>query len=172
MSKRQEPNVPRFNSHLGPQFSFLFPNCSNLAYLPFKPTSMILSSQKSWERLRLSYTVTMIDIISNIGGTLGLFSAFSLLSGIEIIYWMVVGVMGYFKQMLTMNKAIIFSAILPFHSWSIFLLFHPGRYVIQFNVHTREKCCQVPLTSACAAITKMSKNHEWCGKASTSPKMG
>ena len=39
----------------------------------------------------------MIDIISNIGGTLGLFSAFSLLSGIEIIYWMVVGVMGYFK---------------------------------------------------------------------------
>ena len=39
----------------------------------------------------------MIDMISNIGGTLGLFSGFSLLSGIEIIYWLVVGVMNYFK---------------------------------------------------------------------------
>ena len=26
---------PRFNSHLGPQFSFLFPNCTNVAYLLF-----------------------------------------------------------------------------------------------------------------------------------------
>ena len=32
-------------------------------------------------------TVTAVDMISNIGGTLGLFTGFSLLSGVEILYW-------------------------------------------------------------------------------------
>ena len=32
-------------------------------------------------------TVTIIDMISNIGGTLGLFSGFSILSGVELLYW-------------------------------------------------------------------------------------
>ncbi len=32
-------------------------------------------------------TATTIDMISNIGGTLGLFCGFSLLSGVEIVYW-------------------------------------------------------------------------------------
>jgi len=32
-------------------------------------------------------TVTFVDMISNIGGTLGLFCGFSLLSGVEFLYW-------------------------------------------------------------------------------------
>lgn len=35
----------------------------------------------------ITSTMTTIDMVSNIGGTLGLFSGFSILSGIEIIYW-------------------------------------------------------------------------------------
>lgn len=31
--------------------------------------------------------MTTIDMMSNIGGTLGLFCGFSILSAIEIIYW-------------------------------------------------------------------------------------
>ncbi len=32
-------------------------------------------------------TVTVIDMIANIGGTLGLFSGFSILSAVELLYW-------------------------------------------------------------------------------------
>ena len=32
-------------------------------------------------------TMTAVDMVSNIGGTLGLFCGFSLLSGVEIVYW-------------------------------------------------------------------------------------
>ncbi len=39
----------------------------------------------------MTATVTVIDMISNIGGTLGLFCGFSILSAAEIIYW--IGVM-------------------------------------------------------------------------------
>jgi len=37
-------------------------------------------------------TVTLVDMISNIGGTLGLFCGFSLLSGVEAIYWTLKGI--------------------------------------------------------------------------------
>ncbi len=32
-------------------------------------------------------TMTIIDLISNVGGTLGLFLGFSVLSIVEIVYW-------------------------------------------------------------------------------------
>ncbi len=32
-------------------------------------------------------TVTLVDMISNIGGTLGLFCGFSILSAVEVVYW-------------------------------------------------------------------------------------
>ena len=32
-------------------------------------------------------TVTAVDMVSNIGGTLGLFCGFSILSGLEVMYW-------------------------------------------------------------------------------------
>lgn len=34
-----------------------------------------------------SATMTIVDLISKIGGTLGLFCGFSILSGFEIAYW-------------------------------------------------------------------------------------
>ncbi len=34
-------------------------------------------------------TMTMVDLISNMGGTLGLFCGFSILSVVEVLYWAV-----------------------------------------------------------------------------------
>ena len=41
-------------------------------------------------RIVKTATVTPVDIVSNVGGTLGLFSGFSILSGMEIVYWIIV----------------------------------------------------------------------------------
>ena len=46
-------------------------------------------SKQTTLRMELTATVTAIDMISNIGGTLGLFLGFSFLSGVEILYWIV-----------------------------------------------------------------------------------
>ena len=35
----------------------------------------------------LFYRFTLVDLLSTIGGTMGLFTGFSILSGAEIIYW-------------------------------------------------------------------------------------
>ena len=35
--------------------------------------------------------MTHIEFVSNVGGLLGLFIGFSLISGIEIVYWMTIG---------------------------------------------------------------------------------
>ena len=45
-------------------------------------------TRRGTQRILKTATITAIDMISNIGGTLGLFSGFSVLSGLEIIYWM------------------------------------------------------------------------------------
>ena len=42
---------------------------------------------KTTMRIFVTAAVTVIDMISNIGGTLGLFLGFSLLSGVELLYW-------------------------------------------------------------------------------------
>ena len=55
-------------------------------------------SKKTTLRMELTATVTMIDMISNIGGTLGLFLGFSFLSGVEVIYWIVKSVMPKQRQ--------------------------------------------------------------------------
>ncbi len=38
-------------------------------------------------------TMTTVDLVSNIGGTLGLFCGMSVLSMVEIVYWVARGVM-------------------------------------------------------------------------------
>ncbi len=47
----------------------------------------VYMDKKSTLRILVTATVTVIDMISNIGGTLGLFCGFSILSGVEILYW-------------------------------------------------------------------------------------
>ncbi len=44
-------------------------------------------SKKTTLEMIMTATVTLIDMISNIGGTLGLFCGVSILSGVEILYW-------------------------------------------------------------------------------------
>ena len=48
---------------------------------------MVFISSKSTLCVVQTATVTAMDIISNIGGTLGLFTGVSLLSAVEIFYW-------------------------------------------------------------------------------------
>lgn len=43
--------------------------------------------RKTTMKIVMTATVTIIDMISNIGGTLGLFSGLSILSGVELLYW-------------------------------------------------------------------------------------
>ena len=44
-------------------------------------------SRKTVMRMLATATVSAVDMISNVGGTLGLFTGFSILSGVEIVYW-------------------------------------------------------------------------------------
>ena len=37
----------------------------------------------------MTASVSTLDVISNIGGTFGLFTGFSILSGVEMIYWVI-----------------------------------------------------------------------------------
>ena len=47
----------------------------------------IYSHGKTTQQILLTASATTIDIISNIGGTLGLLTGFSLLSGVELVHW-------------------------------------------------------------------------------------
>ncbi len=51
----------------------------------------VFINKKATLNVVMTATVTVIDMISNIGGTLGLFCGFSILSAAEIVYW--IGVM-------------------------------------------------------------------------------
>ena len=57
------------------------PDGSSIKYVRIYPEG------KTTMKILMTATVTIIDMISNIGGTLGLFSGFSILSGCELIYW-------------------------------------------------------------------------------------
>ena len=47
----------------------------------------IYTVNKSTQCVLQTATVTAVDMISNIGGTLGLFSGMSILSAVELLYW-------------------------------------------------------------------------------------
>ena len=48
-------------------------------------------------KMTQSAKVTLSDKISSIGGTLGLFTGFSLLAIVEILYWIIITIKNYFK---------------------------------------------------------------------------
>ncbi|TRY80058.1 hypothetical protein TCAL_06773, partial [Tigriopus californicus] len=50
----------------------------------------ITAKRRTALRILKTATVTFIDMLSNIGGTLGLFCGFSILSGVEILYWIII----------------------------------------------------------------------------------
>lgn len=43
--------------------------------------------RKTAMKILMTATISFIDVISNIGGTLGLFSGLSVLSAAEIVFW-------------------------------------------------------------------------------------
>ncbi len=47
----------------------------------------VFIDKKSTLKIVRTATVTIIDMISNIGGTLGLFCGVSILSAVELVYW-------------------------------------------------------------------------------------
>ena len=58
----------------------------------------VYMEKKTTLKIVMTATVTAMDMISNIGGTLGLFCGFSLLSGVEILHWMGKWVKGQGKE--------------------------------------------------------------------------
>ena len=57
------------------------PSSNNVGHL------IVFVSSQSTLCIIQTATVTAIDMISNIGGTLGLFTGVSLLSAAELVYW-------------------------------------------------------------------------------------
>ena len=70
----------------------------------YKPSELYVGKisvypvKKTALRILKTATVTVIDMISNIGGTMGLFLGFSILSGIEVVYWVVCSVLNKCKR--------------------------------------------------------------------------
>ena len=55
-------------------------------------------TKKTTLRIELTATATLIDVVSNIGGTMGLFLGFSFLSAVEAVYWAVVPIVGKWQK--------------------------------------------------------------------------
>ena len=58
----------------------------------------VFVTKKTTLRIELTATATVVDIVSNVGGTLGLFLGFSFLSAVEAVYWALVALMGWAKR--------------------------------------------------------------------------
>ena len=57
----------------------------------------IQMTSPAYLKMTQSAKVTLSDKISSIGGTLGLFTGFSLLAIVEILYWIIITIKNYFK---------------------------------------------------------------------------
>ena len=57
-------------------YNHLYPNLIEI----FTETSTAL-------HIIITSSTSLVDMVSNIGGTLGLFAGFSILSGVEILFW-------------------------------------------------------------------------------------
>ena len=56
-------------------------------------TIKIFAARKTALRIQRTATMSVIDMISNVGGTIGLFLGFSILSVVEVLFWAAAGVM-------------------------------------------------------------------------------
>ena len=55
-------------------------------------------SAPTFDRITIDSRVKMVDYISSIGGTMGLFTGFSIISGVEIIYFLIKGIISLMKS--------------------------------------------------------------------------
>ena len=69
--------------------NFVFDISSNLSTIPYKPMQLvqIYFSTATYDNMRFDVTVTFEARLAVIGGFMGLFAGFSVLSAIELIYF-------------------------------------------------------------------------------------
>ena len=65
---------------------------SDLQHSPQLRFVRIWMSAPTFDRITIDSRVKMVDYISAIGGTMGLFTGFSIISGVEIIYFLIKGI--------------------------------------------------------------------------------
>ena len=58
----------------------------------------------TFDRITKDRAAKFVDMLSAIGGTMGLLSGFSIISGVEILYFLIKGFLSFFKARKIINK--------------------------------------------------------------------
>ena len=58
----------------------------------------------TFDRITKDRAAKFVDMLSAIGGTMGLLSGFSIISGVEILYFLMKGFLSFFKARKIINK--------------------------------------------------------------------
>ena len=58
----------------------------------------------TFDRITKDRAAKFVDMLSVIGGTMGLLSGFSIISGVEILYFFIKGLLSFFKARKIINK--------------------------------------------------------------------
>ena len=58
----------------------------------------------TFDRITKDIAAKFVDMMSAIGGTMGLLSGFSIISGVEILYFFIKGLLSFFKARKIINK--------------------------------------------------------------------
>ena len=58
----------------------------------------------TFDRITKDRAAKFVDMLSAIGGTMGLLSGFSIISGVEILYFLIKGFLSFFKARKMINK--------------------------------------------------------------------
>ena len=58
----------------------------------------------TFDRITKDRAAKFVDMLSAIGGTMGLLTGFSIISGVEILYFLIKGLLSFFKARKIINK--------------------------------------------------------------------
>ena len=64
----------------------------------------IFFNTPTFDRITKDRAAKFVDMLSAIGGTMGLLSGFSIISGVEILYFFIKGLLSFFKARKIINK--------------------------------------------------------------------
>ena len=58
----------------------------------------------TFDRITKDRAAKFVDMLSAIGGTMGLLTGFSIISGVELLYFLIKGLLSFFKVRKIINK--------------------------------------------------------------------
>ena len=58
----------------------------------------------TFDRITKDRAAKFVDMLSAIGGTMGLLTGFSIISGVELLYFLIKGLLSFFKARKIINK--------------------------------------------------------------------